>query len=179
MTNNYKKQSPGEVLCRRMFLKISQNSKKSIRSHFLNKVVCWKPETVRSSHWRGSVNQGVLKNVVNFTEKNLCWKLFLINLQLWGRATLLKKTLALALSCEICKLLKNNYFEEHLWMSPSKRYLKRHSNTDVFLWILWIIQEHLFCRGSTNGWFWNTSVGVSLNKVASLTAWRSSARERL
>ena len=34
--------------------------------------------------------------------------------------------------------------------------LKRDSNTDFFLWNLWIIQEHLFCRGSMNGWFWNT-----------------------
>ena len=35
--------------------------------------------------------------------------------------------------------------------------LKRDSNTGFFLWILRIIQEQLFCRGSMNGWFWNTS----------------------
>ena len=52
---------------------------------------------------------------------------------------------------------KNNYFGEHLWTSASKLYLKRDSNAGVFLWILWIIQEHLFCRGSMNCWFWNTS----------------------
>ena len=35
--------------------------------------------------------------------------------------------------------------------------LKRDSNTGFFLWILWIIQEHLFCIESMNGWFLNTS----------------------
>ena len=37
--------------------------------------------------------------------------------------------------------------------------LKRDSNTGFFLWILRIISEHLFRRGSTNGWkcfFWRT-----------------------
>ena len=44
------------------------------------------------------------------------------------------------LSCEIYKLFKNNYFEEHLWMSASKLYLEKDSNTGMFLWILGIIQ---------------------------------------
>ena len=33
----------------------------------------------------------VLKKFVNFTGKNLCWSLFLIKLQTWGPATLLKR----------------------------------------------------------------------------------------
>ena len=53
-------------------------------------------------------------------------------------------------------------------------FIKEGSNTGVFLWILWIIQEHLFCRGSMNGFFWNTSAGSFFNKVASMTAWRHS-----
>ena len=61
----------------------------------------------------------------------------------------------------------NNYFEEHMWTSASKLYLKGDSNIGFFLWILWIIQKHLFCRGSTNGWFWNTG-GLSSIK---LQAW--------
>ena len=36
------------------------------------------------------------------------------------------------LSCEICKLSKNNYFEEHLWTSAAKLYLKRDSKTGFF-----------------------------------------------
>ena len=38
--------------------------------------------------------------------------------------------------CEIYKLFKDNYFEEHLWTSASKHYLKRDSNSGAFLWIL-------------------------------------------
>ena len=63
------------------------------------------------------------------------------------------------LSCEICKIFKNNYFEQDLWVTASKLYLKR-DPTNVFLWILWIIKE--FCRASTNDWFLNTSARVSL-----------------
>ena len=115
-----------------------------------------------SNHQRRSLVKVVLKNFANFTGKNLCWSLFLIKLEFWGPATLLIKTLTQQLSFEICKLFKNNYFEEHLWTSSSKHYLKRDLNIGIFLWILWIIQEHLFCRISTNGWFWNTTAGVSL-----------------
>ena len=61
-------------------------------------------------------------------------------------AALSKKIPAQVLSCEIC-----NYYEEHLWISTCKLYSKRDSNIGLFLWILWIIQEHLFCRWSTNG----------------------------
>ena len=57
------------------------------------------------------------------------------------------------------------------WMSISNLYLKRDFKISIFLWILWIIQEHLFCGGSTNSWFWNTSVGSLFNKVANLTSW--------
>ena len=47
--------------------------------------------TVRTSHRRCSVEQGVLKNFANFTGKYLCWSLFLINLQACRPATLLKR----------------------------------------------------------------------------------------
>ena len=46
-------------------------------------------------------------------------------------------------------------------MSASKLYLKRDFSTGVFQWILRIIQEHLYCRGSTNSWFWSTRAWVS------------------
>ena len=137
------------------------------------KIAGWKPEISRSSHRRCSVKQCALKNFENFTGKNLCWSLFLIKFQFWGPVTLLKKTPTELLSYEISKLFKSNYFEEHLWMSSSKLYLKRDSNIGVFLWILWINQEHLFCRGFTNGWFWTPLRGSLSNKVASLMSWRS------
>ena len=66
------------------------------------------------------------------------------------------------LSCEICEIFKNIYFEEHLWMGASKLNLKRDYNTGVFLWILWLFSEQLFCKASTKGSFRNTSTGVCL-----------------
>ena len=87
----------------------------------------------------------------------------------WGPATLLKKTM---LSCEIYKLFKNNYFEEHLWTSASKHYLKRDSNTDAFLWILWITQERLFLEELQTASSETLVRGSFFNKVASVTAWR-------
>ena len=39
---------------------------------------------------------------------------------------------------------------------PTCNFIKKETQTQ-FLWILWIIQEHLFCTGSMSGWFWNTS----------------------
>ena len=107
-----------------------------------------------------------------FSAKNLCWSLLLIKLQFWGPAILLKKTSTQVRSCKIYNIFKNNYFEEHLWTSASKHYLKGDSNTGALLWILWIIQEHLLSRGSSNGLPWNTSEGVFFNEAASLTAWR-------
>ena len=92
-------------------------------------------------------------------------------MQFWRTAISSKKTPTQRLYCEIWKLFKNYYFEDYLWMSASKLYLKRDSSTGFFPCILGIIHEHLFCRGSTNGWSWNTSAVFIFSKVASLTVW--------
>ena len=48
----------------------------------------WKRElNLKNSHWNSPVKIGVLKNVANFTGKQLCWSIFLIELQ----AVLLKR----------------------------------------------------------------------------------------
>ena len=47
----------------------------------------------RSSHRSCSVKKAVLKNFANFTGKHLCWSLFLITLQVFRPAILLKKIL--------------------------------------------------------------------------------------
>ena len=47
--------------------------------------------TVRNIHRRCSVKQGVLKSFVNFTGKHLCWSLYLITLQVFRPATLIKR----------------------------------------------------------------------------------------
>ena len=45
----------------------------------------------RSNHRRYSVRKGVLISLRNFTEKHLCWSLFLIKLETFRTATLLKE----------------------------------------------------------------------------------------
>ena len=62
----------------------------------------------------------VLKNFTNFIEKHLCWSLFLIKLQAFRPTTVLKKTPMQVLSCEICGIFKNTYFEEYLRTTASK-----------------------------------------------------------
>ena len=140
---NTKNSHPG-VLCqkRRCSKTFGKFTEKYLcRSLFLNKFADSKLKTFRSSHCRCSAKQGALKNFANFIGYSLYWSLFSIKLQFWWHATLLKKTRTQVLSSEIWY-----HFEEHLWMSTSKLYLKRSSNIGVFAWILWIIQEHLFCR---------------------------------
>ena len=74
------------------------------------------------------------------------------------------------LSCETCKLFRNNYCEEHLWMFASKLYLE--TLKQVF--------SRRFCELFKNNYFvedLQTAVsetpvrGSLFNKVASLTYW--------
>ena len=94
-----------------------------------------------SSHRRYSVKKCILKNFANFTGKHLCWSLFFIKLQAlcWSLFSIKLQAFRLAIllkrdsktrpatfstqvfSCEICKILKNTYFEEHLRMATSKK----------------------------------------------------------
>ena len=76
----------------------------------------------------GILSKDILKK---FTGKHLCWSLFFIKLQFWRPATFLRKTPTQMLSCEICEIFKNSYFEKHLWKAASKLYWKRDSNTVV------------------------------------------------
>ena len=98
--------------------------------------------------------------------------LFLIKLKFWGPATLLKKTPTQVLSCEICEIFNNNYFEEHLWTTASKLIWKetpRQAFSCKFceLFKNTYFKQHLRTAGS------KTPVrGFLFNKVASLTAWR-------
>ena len=70
----------------------------------------------RSCNWRSSVKRGVLKN---FTGKDLCQSRFLITLQAFSLATLLKRNSNAGVFCEIYEIFKNTYFEEHLRMTAS------------------------------------------------------------
>ena len=50
---------------------------------------------------------GVLKNFANFTEKPLCWSLFLIKLQHFKSP---KETPTQVFSYEICEIFNNTFF---------------------------------------------------------------------
>ena len=56
------------------------------------------------------IQNEVLKNFVNFTGKHLRWSLFLIKLQTWKPATLLKETSKQFIFCEICEIFENTFF---------------------------------------------------------------------
>ena len=75
-----------------------------------NKVASWKSETFRSSHWRCSVKWGVLNNFANLSKMSLFNKAAVLR----GN-NFIKKTLTQVLSSEICKIFKNNYFEDYIW----------------------------------------------------------------
>ena len=125
--------------------------------------------------------------MANFTGKNLCWSLFLIKLQVFRPATLLKRDSDTGISCEICEIFKNVFFEEHLWKTASvvsfswhlcwslflinlqvfrtATFLKRDFRTDVFLWNLQFVSHgsylhhlrHRFIRRK-----WNLKTGVHI-----------------
>ena len=132
-----------EIGCsiKEMFWKISQNSLKNTRSSH-PEVVCQKMclkfckihtryifagvsfltklQVGNLQPAEAAAGDCVLKIFANFTGKNLCWSLFLMKLEIWGPVTLWKKTPTLVFSCEIFKLFKNIYFEEHLLTSAPK-----------------------------------------------------------
>ena len=60
---------------------------------------------------RCSVKKGVPRKSGKFTRKHLWQSLFLIKLQTACRF-ITKETSAQVFSCKICKIFKNNYFEE-------------------------------------------------------------------
>ena len=62
---------------------------------------------------------GVLKKLTIFTEKHLCWSLFLIKLQTWRPTTLSKKTLTQVFSCEYCETFQNSFFYRTPLMAAS------------------------------------------------------------
>ena len=71
------------------------------------------------SHQRCSVKKGVHKNFGNFTRKHLSWSLFLIKLQVFRPATLLKRNSNTGVLLWNLQIFKNVYFEEYLWASAS------------------------------------------------------------
>ena len=61
----------------------------------------------------------ILKIFAIFTGKDLCWSYFLIKLQAWRSAILIKRDPTTGISWEYCKIFKNTYFEVQLHMAAS------------------------------------------------------------
>ena len=148
-TDNHKKQSSGGVLSELVLKNFAKFTDKHLCSSLiLNEVVGWKPETARSSQCTCSVKKVFLKRSLVFQNQpfidplqNRCsWIIHKFHRKKSVLESLFNKVAVL----RICDFIKED------------------SGTGAFLWILWIIQEHLFCKASTNGWFWNTSAGVSV-----------------
>ena len=98
-TDKHKKQSSGVLSKEKMFWKFLQNSQKNIFTggSFLIKL---QAGYLKLSELEMFVKQGILKSFANFKEKKRCWSLFLIKLQLWEPAALLRKTLTHMLPCK-------------------------------------------------------------------------------
>ena len=79
---------------------------------------------IRSSHLRCFVKRAVFKIAAIFTEKHLCWSLFLIKLQILRPPV---SDLRLLFSCVIYKFFKNTHFEDHLPTTASE--------TCFFTWV--------------------------------------------
>ena len=94
---------------------------------------------------------------------------FLVKLQFWGAATLLKKISTQVLFCEICELFKSNYFEEHLWMSTSK------SNVVFSCEFCELFKKTYFVKDLQTARSETPVRGSVFSKIASLMAWRSLA----
>ena len=113
---------------------------------FCNKFEVWKPETVRSSHWRCSVKKMFLK-ISQILQENTCVRVFFCNF--------IKKTLKQMLSCKICESFQSNYFEEHLWTLFKKKlqhrsFLVNFENFSRTYFLLSIYERlvlHQHCRG--------------------------------
>ena len=73
----------------------------------------------KSSRLHMFFKMGVLKNFTIFTEKHLCWSLFLIRLQAWRPATLSKRGSDTGVSCEYHKIFEESFLYRTSLMAAS------------------------------------------------------------
>ena len=107
----------------------------SFRSHFMFSKfeLCFAShQHYRSSHPQVLSIKSVLKNLLKFTEKQLCQSLFFNKTADLGRATLLKRdTPTPVFFCEFCKIFKNTFFTLHLrWLLLLQRFIHKISELD-------------------------------------------------
>ena len=87
---------------------------------------------------------GVLKNFTKFSGKHLCWSLFLIKLQAFRRATLLKRDFQhRCFSCEVWEYFKNAFF-----------YISSSNTSGCYFWMTEIEKEYLKQRGKLTKYYY-------------------------
>ena len=89
-----------------LYRKASQNPEGIIKN---------KNFSIRSSHQRCSMKNGVLRNFTKFTEKHLCQSFFFNKVAGLSPVTLLGRNSGTGVFCEFYEISKNTFFIEHLW----------------------------------------------------------------
>ena len=85
----------------------------------------------RSSHSQMYFRIGALKDFAMFTEKHLCWSLYLITVQAWMPVTLLRRD-----SVKFAKFLRTPIFTEHIqWLLLEKS----HELSLYCIWEQWMV----------------------------------------
>ena len=88
--------------------------KSHLQIHFFELLI-WYMKLFKSSCVEVSYNKGILRNLVKFTGKHLCQRLFFNKVASLRYATLSEKVLAQVFFCEFCEISKNIFFTEHFW----------------------------------------------------------------
>ena len=84
------------------------------------------PGRIRSSHRRCSIKKVFLKISQNSQEKTCAKVSLLIKLQASACNYIKKETPAQMFSCELCEIIKNIFFTEHLRVTASENFCKRY-----------------------------------------------------
>ena len=125
------------------------------------------PTSSRSSHQRCSVKKAAFNIFAIFAGKNLCWSLYLIRLQAWRPATLLKSDSNAGSSCKYCKIINNTYFEEHPWTTASElRRLPVLLLCPIQIYMSVLITNMVLTAWGPSHLSQNTTFGENLIKVA-------------
>ena len=105
--------------------------------------------TCKTNHCRCSIKNVVLKNFAIFTWKHLCWSHFLIKLQAWSSATLLKRDS----NTDILLWILRNF---------KKIFLIAFANCCFYTWER--LRLKVSCIEIKHRWFWLSGNHVSLTQ---------------
>ena len=77
----------------------------------------------QNSYWQTDKcsSKYMFLKILQYSQENMCWGLFLIKLQLWMAATLLKRDSAQVFSCEYYEIFTNIFFYKTCLVDASKK----------------------------------------------------------